>query len=186
MTTAEDVRIQPHARRARRQLMLFGAIVVAVVAVDQAAKAVAWRHLSGSLINRGGFYFLGDTVRGWFAHPVVASLGDGVGWVLIGTAAWWLLRTRRGGLVFTGMTLVIAGFASNLADRLGLHDITAPGSARGVVDFIPSGDASRSNVADVVIALGAVLLVISCGARRRAAQPRQQSQHPEAQSPRRA
>lgn len=49
---------------------------------------------------------------------------------------------------------------SNLLDRIGLHNVTAPGSDHGVVDFIPSGGSSRCNVADLWIVLG--VLMLSC------------------------
>jgi hypothetical protein len=42
------------------------------------------------------------------------------------------------------------GWASNLLDRLGIHYWTAPGSVRGVVDFIHLGP-HYYNVADFII-----------------------------------
>jgi hypothetical protein len=45
---------------------------------------------------------------------------------------------------------MLGGWCSNLLDRLGLHYWTAPGSVRGVVDFIRVGGA-RYNVADLFI-----------------------------------
>jgi lipoprotein signal peptidase len=55
--------------------------------------------------------------------------------------------------------LIAAGWTSNLLDRFGVHELTAPGSVRGVVDFIPIGAQSRANVADVWILVGLVMLV---------------------------
>lgn len=160
MTIAHDNRTTSSHHQVRRQLILFGGLGGVAAVVDQVAKAVAWRHYDGTVINRGGYYFLGDAVRGWFAHPVGGWLADGVGWLLLAVVAWWLLRTRRGRLGLTGAALVIGGFASNLADRVGLHHLTAPGSERGVIDFIPSGSASRCNLADITIVVGVVLLAI--------------------------
>jgi hypothetical protein len=54
---------------------------------------------------------------------------------------------------------MIAGWSSNLLDRLGLHTVTAPGSVRGAVDFIPLGSAYW-NVADFVI-IGATALSLA-------------------------
>ena len=53
---------------------------------------------------------------------------------------------------------MLGGWASNLLGRLGMHYWTAPGSVRGVVDFIRLG-VHRYNVADVVIT-GATLLFL--------------------------
>jgi lipoprotein signal peptidase len=163
MTIADDIRATRRWSPQQRQRALLGVIAVAVLAVDQAGKALAWRSYHGTVINPGGFYFLGDTVRGWFAHPLVGSLSDCIAWLLLAVAAWWVQRRRRGRLVLIGAALVMAGFASNLADRVGLHRVTAPGSGRGVVDFIPSGGTSRSNIADLAIATGVVLMMIALG-----------------------
>jgi lipoprotein signal peptidase len=70
--------------------------------------------------------------------------------------------------VLVGAGLVAAGWTSNLLDRFGLHRWTAPGGGRGVVDFIPTGSVSRSNIADLWIALGvAVLLGVAISSARR-------------------
>src|SRR5262249_56784726 len=69
-----------------------------------------------------------------------------------------------------GGGLILGGWTSNILDRLGLHNWTAPGSARGVVDFIPDGTPGRSNTADLFIAIGAVVLAVAL-LRRHGEQP---------------
>jgi lipoprotein signal peptidase len=144
---------------ARQPWRTFVAVALAVVLVDQAIKWLAWRHFAPTLINPGGYVLLGDTIRGRLAASGTGLAADLIGSVLIVLGAVVVLRRRRSRAVVAGASLVAGGFASNLADRFGLHHLTAPGSTRGVVDFIPSGGASRCNVADLFIVLGLALLV---------------------------
>ena len=132
-------------------------VIAAVVLADQAAKWWAWRHVDGVLINSGGYILLGPTVRSWFAHPVGGAVFDVVGVAALIVAGWWLIRRPRR-TVLLGGGLIIGGWTSNILDRLGLHNWTAPGSARGVVDFVPDGTPGRSNTADLCIAIGSVVL----------------------------
>jgi hypothetical protein len=55
---------------------------------------------------------------------------------------------------------MIAGWSSNLIDRLGMHQVTAPGSVRGAVDFIHLGR-PYYNLADVVIVGATALFLLS-------------------------
>jgi lipoprotein signal peptidase len=57
---------------------------------------------------------------------------------------------------FVGAALMLAGWVSNLGDRLGLHSVTAPGTQRGVVDFL-HWQGRLWNLADVTIILGAAV-----------------------------
>ncbi len=129
-----------------------------VICTDQVTKWWAWRHLSGSLVNGGGYLLLGPTVRGWYAGRVTGTVADIGGGLLLISAFRWLLGRPRSRSAVVGATLIGAGLVSNLLDRLMLHYWTAPGSVRGAVDFIPSGGPSRSNVADLWIVLGALVL----------------------------
>jgi lipoprotein signal peptidase len=133
-------------------------VIAAVVVADQAVKWWAWRHVDGVLINSGGYILLGPAVRSWFAHPVGGAVFDVVGVAALIVSGWWLIRRPRAPGVLLGGGLIIGGWTSNILDRLGLHNWTAPGSARGVVDFIPDGTPGRSNTADVCIAVGAAVL----------------------------
>jgi lipoprotein signal peptidase len=67
--------------------------------------------------------------------------------------------------------LMIGGWSSNLLDRLGMHQWTAPRSARGAVDFIPLGSVFF-NVADLFIVVGTSLcLLVAAWAPRRRGNP---------------
>ncbi len=151
-------------RRHRSGASLAGVFAV-VISTDQAAKYLAWRH-GVALLNQGGFIALRPDMRAWFAAPTAGAIADGVGALLVIGGVALLLHRRRRPTALLGAGLVAAGWTSNLLDRFGLHEWTAPGSVRGVVDFIPSGGRSRSNLADVWIALG-VLLLVATAARRR-------------------
>jgi lipoprotein signal peptidase len=144
--------------RGTRQWLLLVVAFAAVIGTDQAMKWWAWRHLDGSLINSGGYILLGPVIRSWFASPVSGAMADVLGAAFVIVGVWWLLLRRRARWVLIGGGLFAAGWASNLLDRLGLHNWTAPGSARGVVDFIPGGGPGRCNVADLWIVVGALLL----------------------------
>jgi lipoprotein signal peptidase len=152
-----------------RQRWLLIAVFTAVIGVDQAVKWLAWRRFDESLINGGGYILLGRVIRSWFAAPASGAVADVLGGVLVVLGIGRLLQGRRPLCVLIGGGLVLAGSLSNLLDRLGMHNLTAPGSARGVVDFLPSGGSSRCNVADVLIVLGILLLGYASVRRRSAA-----------------
>jgi hypothetical protein len=67
-----------------------------------------------------------------------------------------LLRPRHPVLLRASAAFAIGGWTSNLLDRLGLHHLTAPGSVRGAIDFVPVGRYTF-NVADFFI-IGATLV----------------------------
>ena len=62
------------------------------------------------------------------------------------------------------------GWVSNLLDRLGIHHWTAPGSVRGVVDFMHIG-AHYYNVADFFIIGCTPLFLLAAGLPGRAGGP---------------
>jgi lipoprotein signal peptidase len=141
------------------------AIFGLVIGTDQATKWLAWRHLGGTVINSGGYILLGSA-RSWFAEPVPGAVANTVGIVLIAAGLASLVRRPHRRAVTVGGALVAAGWTSNLLDRFGLHEWSAPGSGRGVVDFIPSGGTSRCNVADFWIVAGLILLGVAMLLRR--------------------
>lgn len=149
--------------RSPRQAALLGGVFALVVATDQTAKYVAWRH-GAALLNQGGFIALRPDMRAWFAAPTAGAVADTVGALLVIAGVALLLRRPRRPAVLIGGALVAAGWTSNLLDRFGLHEWTAPGTVRGVVDFIPTGGGSRSNLADGWIALGVLVLVATLAA----------------------
>jgi lipoprotein signal peptidase len=73
-----------------------------------------------------------------------------------------LSRRAEPAIIWFCSALMIAGWSSNLLDRLGLHHVTAPGSYRGAVDFIHIGP-YYFNVADFFIA-GATLAFLVAAA----------------------
>jgi lipoprotein signal peptidase len=146
--------------------LLLVAVFVLVLGTDQATKWLTWRHFDGTVINNGGYILLGSA-RSWFAEPVPGAVANLLGIVLIAVGLAGLLRRPRRTAVTVGGGLVAAGWTSNLLDRVGLHEWSAPGSGRGVVDFIPSGGSSRCNIADLWIVVGLILLGVEILRRRR-------------------
>jgi len=145
-------------------MAVLGGVFALVVATDQTAKYVAWRH-GAALLNQGGFIALRPDMRAWFAAPTAGAVADAAGALLVLAGVAVLLRRPRRPAVLLGGALVAAGWTSNLLDRFGLHEWTAPGTVRGAVDFIPTGGRSRSNLADGWIALGVLVLVVMLVAR---------------------
>jgi len=156
----------PAARRRGQGAMTLG-LLVAVVVLDQATKWWGWRHAPTAIVNTGGTWFIGDAVRGWVSGPVTGPLIDLLGLGLLAATGSALLRRRRRLLLLVPGALMISGWGSNLLDRLGMHAVTAPGSDRGAVDFIPLGPVFF-NLADVAIAAATVLYVVAAvtGVRR--------------------
>ena len=149
-------------RLGQRPMVL--ALLATVIMLDQATKWLAWRHVSGVQINSGGDVLVGRTVGGWYAAPVRGALLDLLDFGLLSTAISVLMRCRGPAPVIVPGALMIGGWSSNLADRLGMHYWTAPGSVRGAVDFIHIGGYC-CNVADFFIA-GATPLFLLAAAHR--------------------
>jgi len=141
------------------------ALLVAVVVLDQAAKWWAWRHFSWTKINSGGDVLVGRTVSAWYAGPVTGALLDLLDYGLLSIAVSVLARRRASAAVSVPGALMIGGWASNLLDRVGIHYWTAPGSVRGVVDFIHFGG-HYYNVADFFIIGCTPLFLLAAGYER--------------------
>jgi lipoprotein signal peptidase len=141
-----------------RRWWLVLALLAMVIAVDQAAKWWAWRHIPGANINPGGDFLTGPTIGRWYANPVTGALLDLMSFALVSIGVAVLARRPRQSTVTVCGSLMIGGWASNLLDRLGMHYWTAPGSIRGAVDFISVGSYSW-NVADFFI-IGATPLFL--------------------------
>jgi lipoprotein signal peptidase len=125
-------------------------LIAAVAVLDQAAKWWAWRQVPWTKINSGGDILVGTTVGGWYASPATGALLDLLDFGLLSIAVSALARWRVPAAVRVPGALMIGGWGSNLLDRLGIHYWTAPGSVRGVVDFIHLGS-HYYNVADLFI-----------------------------------
>ena len=146
----------------RRQGLITLALLATVVVLDQATKWWGWRHAPETFINAGGTWLIGRPVSAWFSGPVSGPLLDLLDVGVLSLAGFLLVCRPRRTLGFVAGALMIAGWSSNLLDRLGLHTVTAPGSVRGAVDFIPLGSAYW-NVADfVIIGATALSLAVVC------------------------
>jgi lipoprotein signal peptidase len=137
-------------------------LLVVVVALDQLAKWWAWRHVSGTRINPGGDVLVGRTIGAWYSGPVTGALLDLLDVGLLSIAVSVLARWRVTAVVGVPGALMTGGWASNLFDRLGAHFWTAPGSVRGVVDFIHIGE-HYYNVADFFIIGCTPLFLLAAG-----------------------
>jgi lipoprotein signal peptidase len=136
------------------------ALLTMVIVVDQLSKWWAWRHVPLVKINYGGNVFVGDTISQWYADPTTGALLDLIDFGLLNVAALVLIHRRPPAVVLVPGGLMIGGWISNLLDRLGLHYVTAPGSVRGAVDFIPLAQI-RYNLADVFIVCGTLLFILA-------------------------
>jgi lipoprotein signal peptidase len=131
-----------------------------VIAADQLLKWWAWRHVADTRINSGGDALVSATVSEWFADPVDGAVLDLLSALLLSLAVIALLRARRNSWVTISGTLMLAGWSSNLLDRLGLHFWTAPHSVRGAIDYLHLG-AHYYNVADLFIIASTPVFVLS-------------------------
>ena len=138
------------------------ALLVGVVVLDQVAKWWAWRHISWTRINTGGDVLVGRAIGAWYAGPVTGALLDLLDFGLLSIAVSVLARCRAMAAVGVPGALMTGGWGSNLLDRLGTHYWTAPGSVRGVVDFIHLGG-HYYNVADFFIIGGTPLFLLAAG-----------------------
>lgn len=161
----------------RNRLRRFAtALIVAagIVLVDQGTKILAVSELSqdrripllGDLLglqlafNPGAIFSLGSSVT-----RLITVIGVAATAVLFVAAA----RTRNRGSAI-GFGFILGGAIGNLIDRL----FAPPAFGRGhVTDFLVYGDLFIGNLADVALAIGAVLLVVSSLRRsdRRTTQP---------------
>ena len=159
------VAVQPdlagHQDKTRQNVVVLFLIVLVIV-LDQAAKWWAWRHVAVAQINSGGDILVGPTVGAWYAAPVPGAALDLMDVGLLSLAVLVLLRYRVNAVVAVSGALMIAGWGSNVADRLGLHYWTAPGSVRGAVDFLHIGS-YYYNFADFFIIVGTPLFLLAAG-----------------------
>ena len=146
-------------RRLRHHRRLVVAIVVSVVALDQATKAWAVSALPGSPVsiigttvefrlarNTGGAFSLFQTFT-----PLLALLAVALAVILVRA-----VHRTDDRVVLVALALLLGGAVGNVTDRL----FRAPGVLRGaVVDFIKLGFWPTFNVADTAITVGGLLLV---------------------------
>ncbi|MEV4313727.1 signal peptidase II [Actinocrispum sp. NPDC049592] len=149
-------RVDGRQQSARLQWTVFA--LVAVILTDQATKWWAWREVPHARINFGGDPLVSPAVDRWYAGPVSGAVLDFLGAVVLVLAVFAFLRRRHPVVLRASAALAIGGWISNLLDRLGMHRLTAPGSVRGAVDFVPIGR-YYFNVADFFI-IGATLVFV--------------------------
>jgi lipoprotein signal peptidase len=137
-------------------------LVAAVIVLDQATKWWAWRHIPWATINSGGDILVGRAVGAWYAGPVTGAVLDLLDFGLLSIAVLVLVRCRVPVVVSVPGALMTGGWGSNLLDRLGVHYWTAPGSVRGVVDFIHI-HGYYYNVADFFIISCTPLFLLAAG-----------------------
>ena len=149
--------------RARR---LIG-ILSAVVAVDWVSKALAWRLLPGSAMINADTSGALPILSGLVAHPVLGAVVDAGAMLLLVIAGLWLAQVvTLGKVAWIGFALAWAGIAANAFDRWGGHLWLAPGSKRGVVDWIGVADNGAINLADVTIGIGLLLAIAALAGTR--------------------
>ena len=164
-----------------RTLAVVAAVVLAVLALDQATKVAAVRWLKDDPVPH---IFLGDLFRIQYAENTGAflSLGSTLDpamrfWVMTGlnsailaALALFLLLAKPSGLLLpTALSLILSGGVGNLIDRI-FRD-------GRVVDFMNMGVAAGGyelrtgifNIADVAIMAGLALVLVGefMGMRRR-------------------
>jgi lipoprotein signal peptidase len=137
-------------------------LLVVVVVLDQATKWWAWRHFSWTRINSGGDILVGRRLGAWYAGPVTGALLDLLDCGLLSVVVSVLAGSRAAAAVSVPGALMTGGWTSNLLDRLGTHYWTAPGSVRGVVDFIHLGG-HYYNIADFFIIGCTSLFLLAAG-----------------------
>lgn len=149
------------------RLLAFLVVLVLSAGCDQATKHLARRGLGGAgsvtlpgafvqltlAENPGAFLSLGAALPQEARTALTMTLGAGLALLLV-----YLLRARRLGRVcFIGLTLVFAGGASNLMDRVFHHGL--------VTDFIVFRvgplHTGIFNLADIAVTLGALMLALS-------------------------
>lgn len=141
-------------------------LIMATVGCDRVTKHFA----AATLVEGATRSFMTDTVRLEYIENAGAFLGLGASWpaevrtglFIVGNAVLLLamvvtaIRRRWSGLALVGVTLFVAGGASNLADRV----------TRGsVIDFMNIGVGPLRtgifNVADMAISLGVAMVLVA-------------------------
>ncbi len=144
------------------------ALVAATIGCDQVSKHLATAHLMGEpprsyfgdsfrleyALNPGAFLSIGDSLSPGL-RTAIFSFGTGL---ILAVCLAVIVRLRRPTGLMLGLTLVVAGGASNLLDRL-THGV--------VIDFLNVGLGSLRtgifNIADMAIMAGIVLTILFPG-----------------------
>lgn len=142
-----------------RRARILVSVTFSTVLVDQISKAWAWRHLPHALINVGSDGMV-PWLNGLESSAISGAALDCAWSLVLAVLAWWTITKAHGLWVWVGALTFAGWLSSGALDRLGMHSITAPGSARGAVDWWRiAGD--TYNVADMVIMAGTVTAVVA-------------------------
>jgi hypothetical protein len=156
-----QLRAGPLQTRGRRITLLCLAIVLA----DQASKAV--QPAGTFVVNTGGPAVLPSALSDalWRSQTFGAAC-DSIDTVVL-MAALAAVRTVTDTGHRVAVTAVLAGLLSNLVDRLGASSLFHAGLPRGCIDWIPlpAWPSSKTNIADIVIAVGVFALMWYAGRR---------------------
>jgi hypothetical protein len=142
----------------RKHRVLLTGLACGLVVADQLTKAVA--PAGAFIVNTGGPEILPSTVRDLlWTSPTLGAFADIAALPLLIFAARHVSRlvsvVGRCGAVF-----LLAGWFSNLLDRLGTASLWHPGQPRGAIDWIRLADHRVANLADGFITVGIVLLLL--------------------------
>jgi signal peptidase II len=148
-------------------------VVVAIFLVDFVTKRVVLANQAQFL---SGIDLIDGILRFTYVRNAGAAFGmmQGARWILTAVSivaviglSWVISRRQTTGLKRIASTMILAGAAGNLVDRLFYQGL--------VVDFIEMGYAGRTfpvyNVADMGVSLGAVVLVLSLLVEREHSEP---------------
>jgi hypothetical protein len=148
----------PGVRRDAVRQHLTPMLLSGVLLADQVTKAV--QPAGGFVVNTGALGLLpADLGDALWNSPTIGAACDALDAVLL-LVAFAFAGTLRSIWNRIAATAVVGGLMSNLADRLGTSSLFHTDLPRGSIDWIqvPMWPAARSNVADVVIAVGALVL----------------------------
>lgn len=153
-------------QRVRRELLIFGAIALLIIGLDQVTKYWAQQFLlPRRLSGEGPIELLGGFLKFTYAENTGAafSIGTGITWVFtliaIGVVVFILRYARRLASLPWALVLggLLGGSLGNLIDRM----FRAPGPFEGaVVDFIQLPYWAIFNIADMAVVMSGIGIAI--------------------------
>lgn len=146
---------------APRTWLLFAAVGLSLLAVDQVAKVLAVRHLT----DRPDVELVGEVLQLHLTYNPGAAFSLGTRFTealaVLATVATlvvlWLSRRLRSRWWAVALGLMFAGITGNLTDRI----LREPGPLRGhVVDFLMLPNWPVFNIADICINVGVAMILV--------------------------
>jgi signal peptidase II len=141
--------------------LVFAAVAVVMVAIDQVAKVLAVRHLAGQPDRE----IVGELLQLHLTYNPGAAFSLGTRFTVAITClacvatlvVLWVSRKAVSKVWAVGLGLLLAGIDGNLIDRM----VREPGPFRGhVVDFLMLPNWPVFNVADMCINVGVGLILL--------------------------